>query len=334
MFTKSTTMTLVLATSLAAFAPPPSEATDLTIGIAGGGPSALSLRIAEAAGFYEKEGLNVQVVSMEGGTRGVQVLLSGKIEVLTAGLGPVLQANRQGADVRMIAVTRNSIPYVIFSLPHVKTGADLRGGTISISTFGSEPDIAVTLALRQLGLSRKDVIIVQMGDNSKRLNALSAGYITATPLAEPNIMLARQRGLNPLVDLAASKIPWIFTGVVLRRSYLNSQRDVVTKLLRATIEAGYFALSHESKAKELIAVIFRTSDVTVINSLYNDFQQSPRIAEVLREDAESVINEVQATGISLGSKNLDDHIDGSIFQSLKQEGFVDAMKRKYNLPEK
>ena len=175
---------------------------------------------------------------------------------------------------------------------------------------------------------------MQMGENSERLNALSAGYITATPLAEPNITLARQRGLNPLVDLAASKIPWIFTGVVVRRSYLNNQRDVVTKLLRATIEAAYFGLSHENKAKELIAMIFRTSDATMINSPYNDFQQSPRIAEVLREDAESVINEVQATGMGLGSKNLDDHIDGNIFQSLKKAGFIDAMKRKYNVAEK
>jgi NitT/TauT family transport system substrate-binding protein len=327
----STTTALAFAAYLAALAPSTSKATDLTVGIAGGGPSALSLRIAEAAGFYPKEGLNVQVVSLEGGTRGLQVLLSGKIEVLTAGFGPVLQANKQGADVRMIAVTRNSIPYVIFSLPHVKTSADLKGGTISISTFGSEPDIAVTLALRQLGLNRKDVIIVQMGENSKRLNALSAGYITATPLAEPNIVLARQRGLNPLVDLAASRIPWIFTGVVVRRSYLNNQRDVLTKLLRATIEAGYFALSHETRAKELIGVIFKTNDATVINSVYNDFQQSPRVAEVLREDAESVINEVQATGITVGSKNLDDHIDSSIFQSLKKDGFIDAMKRKYNV---
>jgi ABC-type nitrate/sulfonate/bicarbonate transport system substrate-binding protein len=172
---------------------------------------------------------------------------------------------------------------------------------------------------------------LQMGENSKRLNALSAGYITATPLAEPNIVLARQRGLNPLVDLAASRIPWIFTGVVVRRSYLNNQRDVLTKLLRATIEAGYFALSHETRAKELIGVIFKTNDATVINSVYNDFQQSPRVAEVLREDAESVINEVQATGITVGSKNLDDHIDSSIFQSLKKDGFIDAMKRKYNV---
>src|SRR5262245_60116339 len=42
--------------------------------------------MGEAGGFYEKEGLKVEVINMEGGTRGLQVLLSGEIQGMHVGL--------------------------------------------------------------------------------------------------------------------------------------------------------------------------------------------------------------------------------------------------------
>ena len=85
------------------------EPTEFSVGISGNGVTIFSLWMAHAGGFYKKEGLNVEVIDMEGSTRGIQVLLSGKIHVMHAGLGPVLQANRQGADLRIVAATSNSI---------------------------------------------------------------------------------------------------------------------------------------------------------------------------------------------------------------------------------
>ena len=62
--------------------------------------------MAEAGGFYAREGLKVDIVSMEGGSRGVQVLLSGEIQAMHVGVAPVIQANRAGADIRAITRTR------------------------------------------------------------------------------------------------------------------------------------------------------------------------------------------------------------------------------------
>src|SRR5215203_584611 len=67
--------------------------------------------MAEAGGFYEKEGLKVEVVNMEGGTRGLQVLLSGEIQGMHVGLAPAVLANKQGADLRIITSTCNTIPF-------------------------------------------------------------------------------------------------------------------------------------------------------------------------------------------------------------------------------
>src|SRR5262249_32819511 len=133
--------------------------------------------MGEAGGFYEKEMLKVEVITMEGGSRGVQVLLSGEIQAMHVGLAPVVQANRQGADLLLVTSTGNTIPITIFTTPAIKTAAELKGKTVGISTFGSETDIAISLALKQMGLSRQDVTVSQIGGSSQRFAALSAGRI-------------------------------------------------------------------------------------------------------------------------------------------------------------
>src|SRR5262245_20636793 len=306
------------------------EPGEFRVGISGNGVTILAVWMGAIGGFYKKEGLNVEVVSLGGDARSIQALLSGKIEAISAGLGPVAQANRQGADMRVVASIWNTIPFTIFSLPNVKAAADLKGGTIGVSTFGSESDIAVTLALKQLGLNRKDVTIVQMGENSKRFGALSAGYVTAVPLAEPVVSIAREQGLHVLVDLTTVNIPWIFTGLVARRGYLESQRGLFNKFLRATIEASYFALADEKAAKEVIAAAFKTNNAKAIDTTYKDFKRfSPLDAEISHQAAENVLKQWQAAGLNVGDGNADNHIDNSIIHDLKRDGFFVAMKQKY-----
>jgi ABC-type nitrate/sulfonate/bicarbonate transport system substrate-binding protein len=93
------------------------EPTEFDVGISGNGVTFFTLWMAEAGGFFKKAGLNVQVIDLPGGTRSLQVLLAGKIAATHAGLGPVTQANNQGADVRMIAPRATRSPSPFFRTP-------------------------------------------------------------------------------------------------------------------------------------------------------------------------------------------------------------------------
>src|ERR1700716_4613079 len=107
----------------------PAAAVDLTpfkIGISAPVVTIFPVWMAEAGGFYEKEGLKVEVINMEGGTRGLQVLLSGEIPGMHVGLAPAGVANKQGADLRLVTSTCNTIPITMFTKPGLATG-DLRG---------------------------------------------------------------------------------------------------------------------------------------------------------------------------------------------------------------
>ena len=321
---------LALATVLSASSAYAADPTPFRIGISAPVVTIFPVWMGEAGGFFGKEDLKVEVVTMEGGSRGVQVLMSGEIQAMHVGLAPVVQANKQGADLRLVTSTGNTIPITIFGGAAIKSMAELKGKTIGISTFGSETDIAISIALKNAGLGRNDVTVSQIGGSSQRFASLSAGRIDAAPLLEPGITMAKEKGFNPLVDLAAAKTPWIFDSVVVTNGYLKSQRDTLTRFVRGYIAGAYLALSDEKKAKEVIAQKFKTSDPKVIDATYADFKRMmPRDAAPSPDGARNVMAQLEAIGIEVGSKNVDDYLDLSIIQKLKQDGFFAQLEKTY-----
>jgi NitT/TauT family transport system substrate-binding protein len=316
----------IVSTSIAAA----TELTPFKIGISAPVVTIVPVWMAETAGLYAKEGLKVEVISTEGGSRGLQVLLSGEIQGMHVGLAPVVQANTAGADLRAITSTSNTVPITVFTKPSIKDANGLKGSTIGISTFGSETDIAISLMLKKLGLARKDVTISQVGGSGQRLGALLTGRIDAAPLLQPGIAMAQAKGFYPILDLAAEKTPWIFDAVVVTKSYMQQHRDTVTQFVRAYIAGAYLALSDEKRAKEMIAQKFQTQDASVIDATYGDFKQlMPLDAAPSVAGAKNVIAQLEAIGIEVGGKDVDAYVDDSVIRGLKQDGYFARMDKEY-----
>jgi NitT/TauT family transport system substrate-binding protein len=305
------------------------EFTPFKIGISAPVVTIFPVWMAQAGGFYEKEGIKAEVINMEGGTRGLQVLLSGEIAGMHVGLAPVVLANKQGADLRLVISTCNTIPITMFTKSGIGMG-DLKGKTFGISTFGSETDIAISILLKRLGLSRQDVTVAQIGGSSQRLAALVAGRIDVAPLIEPGITLAKERGFTPLIDLASAGTPWIFDSVVVTASYLKQNRETLTRFVKAYVAGAYLALADERIAKEVIAQKFKTNDAKVIDATFADFKRlMPRDAAPSLAGAHNVLEQLAAIGIDVASRNVNDHVDLGIIERLKQEGYLARLEQTY-----
>jgi NitT/TauT family transport system substrate-binding protein len=245
------------------------------------------------------------------------------------GLAPALLANVQGADLRLVTSTCNTIPITMFTKPGVTT-ADLKGKTFGISTFGSETDIATSIVLKKIGLTRQDVTVSQIGGSSQRFGALVAGRIDVAPLIEPAITLAKERGFNPLFDLAAANTPWLFDSVVVNNSYLRRNRDTLTHFVKAYIAGAYLALSDEAKAKQVIAQKFKTNDPKVIAATLADFKRlMPRDAAPTLEGARNVIEQLTAIGTDVGHRKVEDYLELGIIAKLKEEGYFAQLEKAY-----
>jgi NitT/TauT family transport system substrate-binding protein len=302
------------------------ELTPFRVGISDAVNTVLPVWMAQEGGFYAANGLKVEIVNMGGGSRGAKALQAGTIDLMRVGMSSVVQANRNGGDLRLIASMSNVIRFVIATAPDVKTAADLKGGIIGVSSFGSESDSTVTLALERFGMSRTDVTVKEYGGGAKRLAAVRAGEIKATAINEPTTSQAREQGVNILIDLAAEKIPWLFSGVVMRRTDLTDRRQLALRFLRAVIEGNYLALTDAARAKAVLARELNVKNPKIIDISYEDFRaQSPPDMTISMPGVENVLKISAGTG----SRNPDDYIDGIAMMELRKSGFFETMQKKY-----
>jgi NitT/TauT family transport system substrate-binding protein len=316
---------------LAALRAPPAlaaEAIDFNIGIADPVNTVLAMWMAQDSGVYAQDGLNVHFIDMNGGSRGAEALRTGQLDVMHVGLSSVVKINRAGGDLRVIGSLSNIIRFTFFSAPNVRTAADLKGGRVGISSFGSESDSTVTLALQRLGLGRDDVKIQEYGGGSRRLAGVKSGDLGATSLNEPFSSLARDQGIRVLVDLVPEHIAWLFSGITVQHSSIETRRNALKRFLEATVEGNYLALTNESFAKEILAKELKITDPKILDISYNDFkQQSPATLEPTSEGAKNIL--AQFPG---GSARVEDYVDTSLLEELKREGFFQAMQKKYPMP--
>jgi NitT/TauT family transport system substrate-binding protein len=323
---RSATFGALIMATLTMAAPAAAQTTELRVGISEPVNTVLAMWMADAGGFYAAQGLKVQIINMNGGSHGAQELAAGHIDVMHVGLSSVVRLNRAGGNLRFIASLSNVIRFTFFSGPNVKTAADLKGGVVGVSTFGSESDATVTLALQRLGLTRADVTLKEYGGGMKRIEAVQSGAIKATAVNEPVTSIARERGLTPMVDLVAEHIPWLFSGVVAKKEYLDAHRDVLRRFLLATVEGNYLAMTDEKRAKEVLSHETKISDPKVLAISYEDFkQQSPQNLAPVRAGADNIIAQFPPEV----SRNVDDYVDASLLDSLQKDGSLAAIEKKY-----
>jgi NitT/TauT family transport system substrate-binding protein len=223
------------------------------------------------------------------------------------------------------------MPFTVFATKPT-TPPLQKGATVAISTFGSETDIAVSIMLAQLGMTRDDVSITQIGGTTQRLGAMIAGRVDAAPLLEPAVSAARERGFPVVMDLAAKRTPWIFDAVVVTRSYLKEHPDILTRFLKAYIEGAVRAFGDEKWAKEVIAKRFKTSDPKVIDATWRDYVASTaRDLTPSVEGAKSVLSQLKAIGLQTGSDDPMDFLDLGLIDKLKADGFIAATQKQYGV---
>jgi NitT/TauT family transport system substrate-binding protein len=319
---------LALAIALVAWHTAPASAQQLTpfrVGVSDAVNTALPLWMAEAGGFYAANGLKVEVINMGGGSRGAQELQARRIDLMRVGLSSVVQANRAGGDLRLIASMSNVIRFVVVTAPGVRAATDLKGGVIGVSTFGSESDSTISIALDRWGLTRNDVVVKEYGGGARRLAAVKSGEIKATAINEPTTSQAREDGVTVMIDLAAEQIPWLFSGVVVRRGDL-AKPDTIVRFLKAVIEGNHLALSNAPLAKQVLATELKLTNPKIVDISYDDFKaQSPPNMEPSMKGSENVLAQIGGTG----SKNLADYVDPALIDGLRKDGFFAAMERKY-----
>ena len=164
-----------------------------------------ALFVARDRGYYQKEGLDVDLILMRGGVAS-QALIAGNVDfttVPTAGL----QAALQGVPLKVVLSTFHKAMFWLYSRPEIRSVKDLAGKKVAVSSFGAAGDSALRELIKKSALDEnRDVAILAIGTTATRLGALSAGVVDAAMMTFPHNITAAESGFRELVSFIASDI--------------------------------------------------------------------------------------------------------------------------------
>jgi len=216
--------------------------------------------IARDSGAMKQNGVTPTIEVMGGSAATLRALIGGSIDVGLAGGDAVLKARAAGADVVVVAGFVNRFYHRIIGGEDVKTMADLRGKKIGLGFLGGPQDTAVKVALAQAGLKYgEEVEILNLGKEFNRMAALRGGDIHATTSQTPPSKLKEMK-LHVLADLPASDAAFPYAMLIVKREFLEENRESVSRTLASLCAASDFYRDERAKSLEMIAQNIKGSD--------------------------------------------------------------------------
>jgi NitT/TauT family transport system substrate-binding protein len=279
--------------------------------------------IAKEAGYFNAEGLDVELVRVGGSTRMVAAMLGGSAPIIQAGASAALAATAAGSDVVIIGATGTVSPFRLMARPEIKHPGDLKGKKAGITTFGSTSDQIMRLALKQFGLDpNKDVALLTLGAQPEVFAALQGGAVQVGALSYPLYPRAAKLGMRELVKFADLGVEDINGTVITTRSFIAQHRDIVTRFMRAFTRAMQRYRTDKEFSKQVLGKYGKVSDKDILEGTWQDYaptlQRTPRPS--LKAIQYMIENQFQ------GKKSLlkpERFVDLSIVEQLEKSGFID-----------
>ena len=160
------------------------------------------LKLAARLGFYEKHGLKVEIVELDGTPQSVAALTSGAVDIADIGIDAAIRLSvDNGIKLKGLTSGGFGAAFMIAAKSDIKTLADLAGRSYAIADNGSLDHNLTLAVLRGSGIAEDAPNFVAIGAPAARVQALAAGQVDATTVSYGTYLsIADQPGISVLMS--------------------------------------------------------------------------------------------------------------------------------------
>ena len=280
--------------------------------------------IAKEAGIFQRHGLDVELVYIASGSRAVQTLVGGSIDVAAIGGPAGVDARLAGADTIYIAIPVNRVLVFTVAEPHVQRIEELRGKIIGVTRVGTVTDFFTRIFLRQNGLvPDRDVMIRQMGGLPEIVAGLKAGQIQGGTFGFPAVLQARAAGARILVDYSTQGFRYPLSSIIVTEKLLRAKESAMRGFLEAHIEAVHRFKTDPNFGMSVIGKYTNTSDRAMLEETQKVYAAAfERVPYPNVEDMKLGITQVAETNPRAKGADPKDFVDGRLLREIEASGFV------------
>jgi NitT/TauT family transport system substrate-binding protein len=215
--------------------------------------------LAQRLGYFDREGLEVELIYMKGGSEAAEALVSGSVDYSGNAIDHAIAAAQRGKSLVMIADFMDE-PGVTFLIRPQDKGKyasfkDMKGKTIGVTSPGSATHVLGVWMAKQAGISRDDIKFVGVGAGATVQAALSGGQVDAAigndPFATQMIRDGRAAAWLELfhpadVKRAIGFSSYCFTGALTRGDVIAKNPARTQKVVNALVRAQKYMQIHSA----------------------------------------------------------------------------------------
>ena len=257
--------------------------------------------MALSQGFFEEEGLDIELTNGGGADKVMTAVLTGQADVGLAGPEACIYVHNQkkeDAPVIFAQHTKRDGSFLVGREAGDFSWEDLRGCTVLGGRKGGVPEMTLEYVLRQNGLEPGvDVTVDTTVQFNMMAGAFTGGTGDYTTLFEPTateVELAGKGYVLCSIGQESGEIP--YTAYFAAASYLKENADVIQRFTRAVARGQSWVQEHT--AEEIAAAIapqFPDSDLAVLTAVtqrhldIDAWNAVPRMEQAALERLETVM---------------------------------------------
>lgn len=280
--------------------------------------------VAKELGLFEKYGLDVNLVELNGSSQVAGALKSGSVQIAEGDATAGAAAMLKGIDLKFVGQNLSHFTLEMWAIPGVKKVADLKGKTVGTALPGSLSDNALTAVLNKFGLQRSDVQIVNFQTIPSKVAAMRTRAIAASLINPPVGNESAKFGCTMIYNSA--EIPNISNAYMTVTKYAAANPDIVLAFLKATREADVMLKKDPAKVKPIVNASTKVTDEALNDYAYNYFKPlyeiDPSIDMKLLK--QSFINAAKSVNVAAPADVTSFVVTGPA-NELKKSGFVAKM---------
>jgi len=228
--------------------------------------AASSIATALKMGFFEEQGLNVEVVEFQSGPPAIAAMAGGDIDIAQIGHGAHALAIEGQAVIFQLDTLSLSDAVIGNRNRGIETAEDLRGATIA-ATSGTSAEIILDLTLEAAGISRDEIEFIEM-DAVGIVTAMISGSIDAAATWSPGTVTIRTQMGDNAVTLATNEdflhVATFPSSFVTTENFVANNRDVLVRFAAAIKKAHDFRNADPEESARLVARMMNVDEAIIV----------------------------------------------------------------------
>ncbi|MBN2046516.1 MAG: NrtA/SsuA/CpmA family ABC transporter substrate-binding protein [Anaerolineaceae bacterium] len=282
----------------------------------------LPILIAQDMGYFQEQGLDIQLTETEAGRDSFQRLLDGTADIATVAETPLVTASFNQDDLIIVAnlLYSNKINLIIARKDMgIQIPSDLKGKRVALyHNTNSEFLFDSYLLFNDIG--KNELTILDMTP-IESMEALVSGNVDAVVTWQPYIMrVQKQLGENAVL-LPGTDIYTISWLVVAKKDYVEANPEIITAYLKALAKGETYLYQHPDQSIQLYMRRsgFEEEEVRkMISEIVYDLSLDESILITMEDQAKWMINTGKTTSNTM--PNFLEMIDPTYLLEVKKSG--------------